>query len=289
MEIKAVSKSYGEKIVLDNVSISIRRNEIVGLVGNNGAGKSTLMKIMANTMPDYKGIIDEKSRIGYFIENPKLYINKSGLWHLKYFSSIFGEKFNLKEYENILKSIGLLEVLNRKVKTYSLGMKEKLGVMISMLNNPDFVILDEPTNGMDIESSLNFLNIIKKIAHEKNIGFLISSHKLEDIEEICDRILFLDNAKISEETCEVIESKFDVIIELKSDKDVEKFIENQKLGRVIDVTSKKIHLETTFGYTEIVDVIKSLNLDMVDYSSEKKTLRDIYIEKMAGRRYEKTV
>ena len=99
----------------------------------------------------------------------------------------------------------------------------------------------------------------------------------------------MDNAKISEETCEVIESKFDVIIELKSDKDVEKFIENQKVGRIIDVTSKKIHLETTFGYTEIVDVIKSLNLDMVDYSSEKKTLRDIYIEKMAGRRYEKTV
>lgn len=289
MEIKSISKSYGEKLVLDDISINIEKSEIVGLVGNNGAGKSTLMKIMAHTMPNYKGIIDDKSRIGYFIENPKLYDNKSGLWHLKYFSSIFGEKFNLQKYEDILKNIGLLEVLNKKVKTYSLGMKEKLGVMISMLNNPEFVILDEPTNGMDVESSLNLLNNVKKIAKEKNIGFLLSSHKLEDIEEICDRILFLNNAKISEETCSKAETKFDVTIELENDENIEKFTKDQKIGRIINVINREIYLETTLGYTEIIDELKSLNMSMVNYSSEKKTLRSIYMEKMSERKYEKTL
>lgn len=289
MEIKSISKSYGDKLVLDDISIAIKKGEIVGLVGNNGAGKSTLMKIMSHTMPNYKGVIDEKSRIGYFIENPKLYDNKSGMWHLRYFSSIFGEKFNLQKYEDILKNIGLLDVLNKKVKTYSLGMKEKLGVMISMLNEPEFVILDEPTNGMDVESSLNLLDNIKKIAKQRNIGFLISSHKLEDIEEICDRILFLDNAKISEETCSMAETKFDVTMELKNDEDIKKFTKHQKIGRIINVINREIHLETTLGYTEIIDELKSLNMDMVNYSSEKKTLRSIYMEKLSERRYEKTV
>lgn len=193
MVVNYVSKKYGSKQVLDNISLNIKKGEVVGLVGNNGAGKSTLMKILSQTQPVFEGQIDEKCKVGYFIENPKLFEKKTGIWNLRYFSSIYGERFNIEKYNVFFEEIGIRDVLNKKVKTYSLGMKEKLGVAISLLNNPEFVILDEPTNGMDIESSLSFLENIRKFANKQHVGFLISSHKLEDIDQICDRVLFLDN------------------------------------------------------------------------------------------------
>src|SRR5699024_12124552 len=99
----------------------------------------------------------------------------------------------------LLKDLELFDVLNKKVKKYSLGMKQKLGIVISLLNNPSYVVLDEPTNSMDIETSLMVLQQFKKMAKKWNVGILISSHKLEDIETSCDRILFLEKGTILEE------------------------------------------------------------------------------------------
>ncbi|WP_173472096.1 ABC transporter ATP-binding protein [Eubacterium ruminantium] len=288
MEVKSISKKYGNKTILDKVSFAIESGEIVGLVGKNGAGKSTLMKIMAHLDPDFKGEIDEKSRIGYFIENPKLYEKKTGLWHLRFFSSIYGRRFDLEDYKDFLDDIGLSEVLNKKVRSYSLGMKEKLGVMISMLNQPDFVILDEPTNGMDIDSSMNLLKNIRKYADENGVGFLLSSHKLEDIEEICDRVLFLDESHLEEEMDSSWDDIFNVTLILKDAESVDRFVEKQGLGSVTGVSGKSIKLETVCGFTEIMNELKKMDIDIVDYKSEKRSLRNIYMEKISERR-EKTV
>ncbi|MCR5367321.1 ABC-2 type transport system ATP-binding protein [Eubacterium ruminantium] len=288
MEVKSISKKYGNKTILDKVSFAIESGEIVGLVGKNGAGKSTLMKIMAHLDPDFKGEIDEKSRIGYFIENPKLYEKKTGLWHLRFFSSIYGRRFDLEDYKDFLDDIGLAEVLNKKVRSYSLGMKEKLGVMISMLNQPDFVILDEPTNGMDIDSSMNLLKNIRKYADKKGVGFLLSSHKLEDIEEICDRVLFLDESHLEEEMDSSWDDIFNVTLILKDAESVDRFVEKQGLGSVTGVSGKSIKLETVCGFTEIMNELKKMDIDIVDYKSEKRSLRNIYMEKISERR-EKTV
>ena len=262
MEVKSISKKYGNKTILDKVSFAIKSGEIVGLVGKNGAGKSTLMKIMAHLDPDFKGEIDEKSRIGYFIENPKLYEKKTGLWHLRFFSSIYGRRFDLEDYKDFLDDIGLSEVLNKKVRSYSLGMKEKLGVMISILNQPDFVILDEPTNGMDIDSSLNLLKNIRKYADEKGVGFLLSSHKLEDIEEICDRVLFLDESHLEEEMDSSWDDIFNVTLILKDTESVDRFVEKQGLGSVTGVSGKSIKLETVCGFTEIMNELKKMDIDI---------------------------
>lgn len=283
MEVKSISKSYGDKVVLDDVSFVINKGEIVGLVGNNGAGKSTLMKIMSNTLLDYEGTVDDRHRVGYFIENPKLYENKTGLWHLKYFTNIYGGEFDINPFQEFLEEIGLLDVLKKKVKTYSLGMREKLGVMISMLNSPEFVILDEPTNGLDLESSIKLLENIKRIADKKEISFLISSHKLEDIESVCDRILFLNNTKITEETNIGEDTVNEVRLALKNIEDVKLFVSKQKLGQIINVNGKEIFMETDADYVRIRSELMELNIEMENYSSEKKTLRRIYIERMMGR------
>ncbi|HDA1964757.1 TPA: ABC transporter ATP-binding protein, partial [Staphylococcus aureus] len=199
MILKSISKSYGNEQVLDELSLTLNKNEVVGLIGRNGAGKSTLMKIITQLDKSFTGSIEGNEDIGYLIEEPKLYNNKTGLEHLKYFSSIYNNNFDLKLYNEFLQNLQMLDVLNRKVKKYSLGMKQKLGILISILNNPSFIILDEPTNSMDIETSSELLKELKKIAQKQNIGILISSHKLEDIENVCDRFLFLKDGKISRE------------------------------------------------------------------------------------------
>ncbi|MEW9677741.1 ABC transporter ATP-binding protein [Lentibacillus sp. L22] len=153
MHVNSVTKKYNGSVVLKDLSFEFKQGEIIGLIGSNGAGKSTLMKIIAQTIQTFDGTVEGNSYVGYLIEEPKLFSNKTGLAHLSYLSKIYGNTFKLVEYEELLKGLQLFDVLNKKVKEYSLGMKQKLGIVISLLNNPSYVILDEPTNGMDIETS----------------------------------------------------------------------------------------------------------------------------------------
>ena len=171
MNINKVSKSYNNTSVLDNISFNFKKGEIIGLVGRNGAGKSTLMKIITENILNFNGSIMRNSSIGYLIEEPKLIASMSGLEHLIYFSRIYGNKFDINEFKDLLVSLNLYQILNKKVREYSLGMKQKLAVVISILNYPDYVVLDEPTNGMDVESSYEMLNALKKLAiKQEGIG-----------------------------------------------------------------------------------------------------------------------
>ncbi len=199
MLISNLTKQYGSSTVLHDLSLELHPGEIVGLVGRNGAGKSTLMRIIAQTVQTYKGSVADNLQVGYLIEEPKLFSNKTGLFHLTYFSGIYGNTFKLSDYEELLRNLHLFEVLNKKVKEYSLGMRQKLGIVISLLNNPSYIVLDEPTNGMDVETSFEVLQELRKMADERNVGILISSHKLEDIEAVCDRVLFIEDGAIAAE------------------------------------------------------------------------------------------
>ncbi|RGY84662.1 ATP-binding cassette domain-containing protein, partial [Streptococcus anginosus] len=136
MELYNVVKKFKNHVVLNDISFEINKGEIVGLVGKNGAGKSTLMKIISKLDTNFEGKIDEVGRLGYFIESPKLVTNRTGLWNLKYFSYIFGNKFLIEDYFDFYQSIEIIDFLKQKVKKYSLGMKQKLGVLIALLNNP---------------------------------------------------------------------------------------------------------------------------------------------------------
>lgn len=280
MELYNVVKKFKNHVVLNDISFEINKGEIVGLVGKNGAGKSTLMKIISKLDTNFEGKIDEVGRLGYFIESPKLVTNRTGLWNLKYFSYIFGNKFLIEDYFDFYQSIEIIGFLKQKVKKYSLGMKQKLGVLIALLNNPDYVILDEPTNGMDIDSSIVFLQELKKIVKEKNIGVLISSHKLEDIELICDRIIFLNNGKLEKLNSREYKNRIIHKLIFRDKNDVDLFLKNQNIGIITESQDGFIKIETSCSYSELMDLINKLNISLLDYSYEQKTLRDIYIDKI---------
>lgn len=204
IKVRNVSKEINGRKILDNINFDIYEGEIVGLVGPNGAGKSTLLKIMSGLYPNDEGLVEyysidlkhnyEKamSLVGTLIESPDLYKNLSGFDNLELFKSMFKD-VDEKRIKEIVEIVEMEKHLGKKFKTYSLGMKERLGIAASLINKPKILILDEPTNGLDPIGVKNVMNLLKKM---KGTTILISSHLLSEIEQLCNRVIFINSGKI---------------------------------------------------------------------------------------------
>ena len=210
LETKNLSKKFGNKEILKSIDMTIYEGDIVGLIGPNGAGKSTFIKTVLNLYKATEGEIsicginvDEDfesalSNVGCVIESPDLYPHLSGIKNLK----IVALMNNIKDDEYIEKIIKMFKLntrINDKVKKYSLGMKQRLGIACALIKKPKLLILDEPTNGLDPLGIKELREIIKNISEEMNVTVLLSSHILSEIENICDRIFIIDNGYIIDE------------------------------------------------------------------------------------------
>lgn len=222
IKVRNISKTIGRKKILDNISFDIYENEIVGLVGKNGAGKSTLLKIMTglysydegeiyyynyNLKTDYEKAM---SIVGTLIENPDMYSNLSGKKNLELFKSMF-KGIDEGTIEEIVRIVEMEKYLGKKFKTYSLGMKERLGIASSLINKPKILILDEPTNGLDREGVKNIMKMLKNL---KDTTIIISSHMLSDIEELCNKIIFINDGKIDSIKIKQNDNKKNIIFEV---------------------------------------------------------------------------
>jgi ABC-2 type transport system ATP-binding protein len=204
IRVRNLNKKIGGKQILKDINFDIYEGEIVGLVGKNGAGKSTLLKIMTGLYTMDSGDIyyydynlsNEFERamsiVGTLIETPDLYKNISGSKNLEIFKSMF-KNISDDTIEEIVKIVEMEKHLGRKFKTYSLGMKERLGIAQSLLNKPKILILDEPTNGLDPIGVKKIFEILKNM---KDTTIIISSHMLSEIESICDKVIFINNGEI---------------------------------------------------------------------------------------------
>ena len=210
LEINNLSKLFGKKKVLDNINMDIYEGEIVGLVGPNGAGKTTLIKTIISLYKKDFGTIKingyniekeyEKalSNVGFILDTPLLYSDISGRDNLKITEIL--NKNNTIEYTNdIIKLVKLENKINDKVKNYSIGMKQRLGIANTLLKRPKILIFDEPTNGLDPIGIKDLREILKRLSIENNIGILISSHLLMEIENLCDRVIIINEGKIKKE------------------------------------------------------------------------------------------
>lgn len=208
LDVENVSKSFGDKIVLENVSFSIDEGKIIGLVGPNGIGKTTIMKMISGLLLQDSGSIKvcgitiNEDRLKYLsnlsciIETPSLYEELSGLDNLNFIGRLNNVPIN--KINDIISFVNIKDSINLKVSDYSLGMKQRLALGIALLTNPKLLILDEPTNGLDPEGVLNLRETLKNISQEFNTSILISSHILSELDKICDKILFVKDKKILE-------------------------------------------------------------------------------------------
>ena len=199
VEIKQISKEYKEKQVLNNVSFDIESGTVCGLLGINGAGKSTLMKILIGMVSAdsgrilINGRVDSSPKFGALIEAPAIYPNLSAFDNLKTKALLYGIT-DLKIRET-LEVVGLLDTGKKKAKDFSLGMKQRLGVGMAILTDPEFLILDEPTNGLDPDGIVELLGLVQNLK-SRDVTILISSHQLYEISKISDQIVILNNGEI---------------------------------------------------------------------------------------------
>lgn len=227
LKISDMTKLYQGKAALNHVSMSIRQGQIYGLVGNNGAGKTTLMRMITGTSFWDAGRMElfgveqseksgrERKRIGSMLETPAFFENMTAKQNLEYYRIQLGIP-GKKQVEELLEQVGLSEAATQKVKGYSLGMKQRLGIALALLNHPDFLILDEPVNGLDPKGIIEIRNILLRLSKEKGVTILISSHLLAELTNIATYFCFMDRGRILEEISrEALEEKCQTYLELK--------------------------------------------------------------------------
>ena len=205
LQVSNINKSFGRVRALRDVSFSVARGTIIGLVGPNGAGKSTTMKVITGvTAPDVGEIkvagetvtMQHRhvlAKVGALIENPGLYAYMTGWDNLKLYAAVAGISDN--EITEIVTQLGLVEFINKKVKTYSWGMKQRVGVALAMVNDPDLLLLDEPLNGMDPVSA-EAVKVVLRDWRDAGKTILISSHTVRDLEGLVDDYIFIDRGEI---------------------------------------------------------------------------------------------
>lgn len=204
-------KKYGKFQALDNVSITIKKGGIYGLIGKNGAGKTTLLRVISGLQNptsgkyslfgvDYKdkNITKQRRKFGAIIEKPSIYLDMSATENLKQQCLILGIP-NFDDIPKNLKLVGLDSADKKPAKNFSLGMKQRLGIAIALVGNPDFIILDEPINGLDPQGIIEIRELILKLNKEFGITFLISSHILDELSKVATDFYFINNGKVIKE------------------------------------------------------------------------------------------
>ena len=207
LEVLGLKKRIGLKTIVEDITFDMRKGEIIGLLGPNGSGKTTIMRMMVGLTKMTKGDVYcfEKplglgktamlKEVGAMIETPEFYNYMSGWSNLKQIARVCGKKVTRARMKELVEFVGLKKVIRKKVKTYSLGMRQRLGLAQALLNDPKVLILDEPVNGLDPQGVQDFRNKLKEIA-ATGVSILISSHLLDEIEKVCDRVIVIEKGRI---------------------------------------------------------------------------------------------
>ncbi len=296
LTVDSLSKKYRKFVALNDVTMRVPQGAIYGLIGKNGAGKTTLIRIIcglqsptAGTYSIYdapyssKEIYKSRRRMGGIIESPALYGNMSAKENLRHQFLLLG-KPSFYEIDKLLESVDLKDTGKKPVRNFSLGMRQRLAIAMALASDPDFVVLDEPINGLDPQGIVEIREIILKLNKERNITFLISSHILDELSKLATHYGFIDKGKILKEiTKDQLEESLKKRIVFKVDTE-------EELCSALDETNLQYKLTSpTEGelYGEISisalsDILKSRGITLIKVSQKDETLESYYINLLGG-------
>lgn len=289
LEVKNINKFFGKKQILKDISFDIEEGEILGFVGPNGSGKTTTIKIILGLQKASSGevYINGKNikenfenairKVGAIVESPDMYMYLSGLDNLKLVANYYNISHD--KIDSIVEFVGLKDRIKDTVSKYSLGMRQRLGIAQAILNKPNLLIVDEPTNGLDPSGIIEFRKMLKELAKKEKMSIFISSHNLAEIENICDKVLLINEGEIV--SLDVLHEKNDkdkYKLELNSTKK----LENKENIEIIDESFINYYGEKE-DIAKFIEFLVSKKIKIYSVVKDKESLEDIFIKKTGGK------
>ena len=296
LEAKNIEKKYGHFKALDNLNMHIPKGAIYGLIGKNGAGKTTLIRLLCGLQRPTSGeytlygtlnnsgkIAEERKRVGGIVETPSICLDMTAEDNLKEQYKIIG----LPSYDNLQEILELVRLNNTGKKTakhFSLGMKQRLGLAISLVGNPDLLILDEPINGLDPEGIIEIRELILRLNKEKGITFLISSHYLDELSKIATFYGIIDKGKIIKEIDkDELEQNFRTRtqINVSNLKECVKYLEEKNFTYKV-ISDSIVDIYEKINVSELVIALSKRNCIVNDYQEKGESLENYYLNLIGG-------
>ena len=293
LECKNLCKTFGKKQILHNVSFEIKKGDILGFIGPNGAGKTTTIKLILGLQSITKGKVlingydVEKEftkaieKVGAIVENPDMYMYMSGYDNLKLVANMY-KGITTKRIDEVVKLVKLENRINDKVSKYSLGMRQRLGIAQAILHNPNLLILDEPTNGLDPEGIKEMRELLVDLAKKEEMAILISSHNLAELDNFCNKICIIKNGEIIE-TNEITAIKKDIehqqfIVEIDNTKAIKKLYSEATIvnDKIFKISMKKENVPNL-----VVNLVNN-NIKIYEIKEDEKSLEDAFFERTGG-------
>ena len=290
IETKNLFKRYGAKTAVNNVSLHVKKGEIYGLIGKNGAGKTTLMKLLLGLANANSGEIslfgsntpnEERRKIGSLIEEPALYKGETALENLRRFAILVPTPE--EELHRLLELVGLADVGDKKAGRFSLGMRQRLGIAIALLGDPEILILDEPINGLDPAGIKEIRDIILEL-NQKGVTFLISSHLLDELGRIATKFGIMTDGILAEEiSAKELKEKCRAFLKVTVN-------DSQKAQQALlawrpdlktEVSGSEVHITSRVEDTsEIVITLVNAGVRVYEMRNESIELEDFFIERL---------
>ena len=291
IETEGLTKRYGKRLCVNNISIHIAKGDIYGFIGRNGAGKTTTMRLILGLARPTSGKIKlfnsddlnaQRKKIGSLIEAPGLYKRCSALENMKRFSILYGG--DDKEIEELLSFVGLNGVGNKKVGQFSLGMKQRLGIAIALLGNPEVLILDEPVNGLDPAGIKEVRDLLLKLNKEKNVTIMISSHLLDELAKITTKYGIINNGVLVEEidAQKLMERcKNNIVISCDRLQEAKELLESELKLTNISIVNDKLHIVDEIESTDEINTLLVKNdFKVHEITINKNSFEDYFIERL---------
>ena len=294
LEVKNLSKKIGKREIIKDISFTINKGEIFGFLGPNGSGKTTTIRMLVDLISMDLGSItimgkDIKkeregalSHIGAVVENPELYSYLSGYENIMQIARI--RNISKNRVDEVMELVGLENRINDKLRKYSLGMKQRLGLAAALLSQPSLLILDEPTNGLDPNGIQEFRHILKNLCKENHMSVFVSSHILAEVQHLCDIVAFIEDGEIATiETMEMVKKSTNYFLETAENDNVTRILESiegitvRKVidhGYVLDLHKEKP--------SNILKKIISNNIEVMSFARHEKELEERYLELVKG-------
>lgn len=300
LKTNALSKTYKNFKALNGLTMSVPKGAIYGFVGKNGAGKTTLIRLISGlqepTSGDYslygiknseKTILKSRRRMGAVVETPSIYMDLTAVENLKEQYRILG----LPSYDdipNLLNLVGLENTENKKAKNFSLGMRQRLGIAIALAGDPDFLVLDEPVNGLDPQGIIEMRELILKLNRENQITVLISSHILDELSRLATHYGFIDGGRMVKEiSSEELEAAFrkSVRLEVTNVKTLARVLDGMKIEYNI-ISDRAADVFAKVNVSKLTLALSKENCEVISMQGRDESLESYYVSLMGGKKDE---